>query len=255
MKEGKNMRNDSVVKRMPVVLCLDISPSMNGCRRIEHLNKAVSLFFSSLKNNTKVANSAEFAIVPYSTNIENEKSFLFLDQFAIPTFKTVKAGGTATGMAVNHCLDLIEKKKNELDSAVTEYYVPILVLITDGNPDDNDNSVKFNKAVSRITKLQTGSAEQRIIPFIIGVGDEVNQKPLDELCGGFTKNATIIDSELSDQENLFKDLFKAIGNSITCSIGSDAKEQVRLVSDEITEFQLKSEIKREIKRKNRETIL
>ena len=238
----------SASKRLPIVFCLDVSPSMNGrvsgsrFSRIELLNTAMLNFLKELKNDTKVRTSAEISFVTFSTNIEMDSDFESVNSIKIPTFQTVAEGGTNMAQAIIRSIAKIESRREELDDAEIGYYVPFFVLLTDGNPDKNDNTSLLEKAIVKVQQYCDShvGASEIIIPFIIGVGDEVEVSTLNRLSERFTGKAILIDSSVGNQDKIFEDVFKFIGNSVIGSIhlNDTPKEiftSVRIASEKLEE--------------------
>jgi len=222
-------------KRLPIVFCLDVSPSMSlkvaDCMysSIELLNKAIGNFLKELKNDTKVRTSAEIALVTFSTNIEIDTSFESVGSIEIQDLVTVEEGGTNTAKAIIRSIEKIEQRKQFLDSKEIGYYVPFFVLVTDGNPDKNDNADLLERAITLVQQHCDShiGASEIIIPFIVGVGDDVEISILNRLSERFTGTAIILDSSVGEQDKLFEEVFKFIGNSVTGSIHlNDSPEKI-----------------------------
>jgi len=212
-------------KRLPIVFCLDISPSMDSkdgseYSRIQLLNIAIKAFLKEIKNDLKVRTSAEIALVAFSTNIELDTPFESVSTIDMPYFTTVEKGGTRMANAILRSIEKIESKKKDYENAEISYYVPFFVLVTDGNPNKNDDAYQLEQAIAKVQKCCDShiGASEIIIPFIIGVGDNVEVSTLNRLAEQFTGTAIIIDSSAGEQDLLFEQVFKFIGKSITGSI-------------------------------------
>jgi len=211
-------------KRLPIVFCLDISPSMgwhdaSNTTSIELMNEAVSNFITELKQDPKARASAEVAFVTFSTNIEMDSEFESVGSISIPRFSTVDKGGTQMAAAVLRSIEKIEARRKQLEDNEIGYYAPFLVLVTDGNPDNNDNSQKQMQAMS-LVKSHCDShigAQEIIVPFIIGVGDNVGSQTLSSYSAGFTAGFFHIRGNAS-KSSQFSKVFKMIGNSTKQSI-------------------------------------
>ena len=217
------MKNDTVSntsKRLPIVFCLDISPSMSMNRRIENLNGAIRLFYDELKKDQKVLNSVEVSVVTFSTNIEENTDFETLDFLVNKKFSVVREGGTNLSTAVLTSIKKIEDRLVELDNATIDNYLPFLVLVTDGDPDKTDNQTNLENAIQSVQRhCDTSTYPERLIaPYIIGVGEQVAEASLDRFAEKFTGKAIIIDGDASYQQNLFKELFAFISNSVKNSL-------------------------------------
>lgn len=209
-------------KRLPIVFCLDISPSMrNGTPpRISLLNNAVKNFVSELKSNPKTSVSAEISFVTFSTDVYGPTNFECVGNLSVQEFQTVREGGTNMSEALLKSIEYINGHRENLMDAEIGYYAPFLVLVTDGNPDDNDDAEAFKRAKDLIVSHCKSSrgAEGIIIPFIIGVGDRVKVNTLNELSRGFIDGFFHIKDNTLSTETQFSRVFKEISNSVTDSI-------------------------------------
>ena len=207
-------------KRLPIVLCLDISPSMSTNNRIENLNEAIKLFYNELSRDQKVINSAEVAIITFSTNIEENTDFETIDYIDGKSFTVVEHGGTNLSTAVLTSIKKIEDRLVELDDSGIDNYIPFLVLVTDGDPDKTDDQENLEKAINSVLKhCDTNSFSSCLIaPYIIGVGDEIDKNELDRFAEKFTGSAIIIDGDECYQQTLFEELFTFISNSVKNSL-------------------------------------
>lgn len=214
-----NSTKTNASNRCPIVLCLDISPSMSVNNRIENLNKAVGVLLNELEKDPKAKNCAEIAVVTFSTevNIENNGLFEMTGYWRGKKFIPVEHGGTNISSAVLKSIELLKNRLEELDNENIENYIPFLVLVTDGDPCETDNKQMQEKAISTVNYHCTN--HPLIAPFVVGVGEQVAEDLLDRYAEKFTRKAIILDSENQDVE--FKELFSFIGNSIKDSLNGE----------------------------------
>lgn len=216
-------------KRLPIVFCLDVSPSMGwtvdgNSSSMELLNAAVSNFIRELKQDTKARSAAEISFVTFSTNIEMDTAFESINSLKTPVFAPVKHGGTQMANAVLRSIEKIEQRRSQLENSEIGYYAPFLVLVTDGNPDNNDDAAMRAQALS-LVKSHCDShigASEIIVPFIIGVGDHIDAGTLNDYSRGFTKGYFPIRGAASRTQLQFNKVFQMIGNSTKKSIHLNA---------------------------------
>ena len=215
----------NTAKRLPIVFCLDVSPSMgwkegNNSSSMELLNAAVSNFIKELKQNRKTRSAAEIAFVTFSTNIEMDTEFESINTLKAPLFAPVDHGGTQMAQAVLRSIEKIEQRKNQLVNSEIPYYAPFMVLVTDGNPDKNDNAVKYDHALAQVKShcYSHVGASEIIVPFIIGVGDHIDSETLNNYSKGFTKGYFPIRGNASKVQAKFNKVFHLISNSTLKSI-------------------------------------
>ena len=215
----------NTAKRLPIVFCLDVSPSMgwkegNNSSSMELLNAAVSNFIKELKQDTKTRSAAEVAFVTFSSNIEMDTEFESINTLKTPLFAPVNSGGTQMAQAVLRSIEKIEQRRNQLENSEIGYYAPFMVLVTDGNPNKNDNAAKCNQALAQV-KSHCDShigASEIIVPFIIGVGDYIDSETLNNYSKGFTKGYFPIKGNAAKAQVQFNKVFQLIGNSTRRSI-------------------------------------
>ena len=237
--------NTNTSKRLPIVFCLDVSPSMGwkeglNSSSIELLNVAVSNFIKELQQDAKARTSAEVAFVTFSTNIEMDTEFESIGTLKTPTFSPVSYGGTQMAQAVLRSIDKIEQRRKQLENSEIPYYAPFLVLVTDGNPDKNDDIAQYNKARA-LVKSHCDShigASEIIVPFIIGVGDYIDSETLNNYSAGFTKGYFPIKGTAGSAKMQFNKVFQMIGNSTKKSIhlNGTAKEIIETLQNDMNDL-------------------
>lgn len=237
--------NTNTSKRLPIVFCLDVSPSMGwkeglNSSSIELLNVAVNNFIKELQKDAKACTSAEVAFVTFSTNIEMDTEFESIGTLKTPTFSPVSHGGTQMARAVLRSIDKIEQRKKQLEKFEIPYYAPFLVLVTDGNPDKNDDIAQYNKARTLVRSHCDShiGATEIIVPFIIGVGDHIDAETLNNYSVGFTKGYFPIKGTAGSVKMQFNKVFQMIGNSTKKSIhlNGTAKEIIKTLQNDMDDL-------------------
>ena len=234
----------STTKRLPIVFCLDVSPSMgwelNGnSSSMALLNAAVASFFAEIKQDAKASVSAEVAFVTFSTNIEQDTDFKTIRDMQIPQFNAVEKGGTQMAQAVLRSIEKIEKRRKELENMEVPYYAPFLVLVTDGNPDENDDAALQAKALAEVKRHCDShvGAREIIVPFVIGVGDHISPKTLNEYSAGFVDGYFPVSGNAAKAQVQFSKVFKLIGNSTIKSVHLNARgnEQINTIKHDMSD--------------------
>lgn len=233
-------------RRLPIVFCLDISPSMgwrigNHSASIELLNEAVNQFIDELREDVRARSSAEIAFVAFTDKIEMETDFESINSMPRQTFKTVEESGTSLAKAVLHCIEKIEKHRMTLEDAEIPCYAPFFVLVTDGDPDEDDEEEKIleGKALNAMKQHCSEGipSSEFIVPFVIGVGDHVNPKTLDRYASGIGPGHFSIKGQSADARLQFGKVFKLIRNSASKSLRNDAKsEMIQMIQNEMADL-------------------
>lgn len=154
--------------RLPIALCLDVSGSMSIDGRIDELNQGVKMFFDSVLDDEVTRYSVELSIVTFGSEVKQVLDFANIER-QVNDFKTVKlfaSGQTPMGQAVELSLDLLQKRKEEYQTAGVDYYQPWLVLMTDGQPTDS-----IDVATNKTAKLVQ---DKKLSLFPIAIGDGAN---------------------------------------------------------------------------------
>lgn len=206
-----NPNNES--KRLSVVFCLDVSPSMNNNGRISQLNLALNGFIDELQSDMRTKKAAEIAIVTFSSNAQVQQDFQEAGKMAQQQISALQQGATFMGKGILLALDLIKKRREKYTKAGVSYFLPYLIVITDGNPEFEDESV-LSQAINAVnTASKATSADDVILTFPIGVGNAVTVEHLQKLADGFLGQPIIYDDATE-----FSDLFQVISRSIGRSI-------------------------------------
>ena len=166
---NRNELVNNPTARVAVCLCLDTSASMEGAP-IAELNIGIHDFFQSILDDEVAKYSAEIAVVTFGGDTPTKLlDFGAITGQQVPVLKT--GGITPMGGGVNLALDLLEARKTEYSQAGIDYYQPWLVLMTDGQPTDEGESMQT--AVQRTVAL-TDAKKLTLFPIGIGPGADMN---------------------------------------------------------------------------------
>lgn len=169
--------------RVPVCLCLDVSPSMSG--RIEwgahpstkgipinELNGGVRDFYRTVKEDARSKYAAEIAVISFSGKNEIVREFESVERAEPPHLEIdVVAGGTHLGKAVELGLEKVQERKAEYRKAGVEAYQPWLVLMTDGRPTDASHITAAPKVAELVNR-------KKLIVIAVGIGEGADMDTL-----------------------------------------------------------------------------
>lgn len=233
-------------RRLPIVFCLDISPSMgwrigNNRASIELLNDAVNQFVDELREDVRACSGAEIAFVTFTHKIEMETEFQSINSIPRQTFKTVNDGGTSLSKAVLRSFEKIEKHRQMLSDAEIPCFAPFFVLVTDGDPDtaDYEEQILEAKALKMMKShcMNGIPSSEFIVPFVIGVGDHVNPDTLNRYASGVGPGYFPIKGGSSDASVRFGKVFKMIRNSASQSFRPAAQsEMLEMIQNNMDEL-------------------
>lgn len=230
-------------KRLPIVFCLDISPSMRWKEEgedsaIDLLNEAVRRFIAELNSHPKARGAAEVSFITFSTNIVSRIGFTQIKNLNIPVFTTVERGGTNMAEAVVEAINDLDIKRNQLKNSDISYYASFLVIVTDGNPDDNDDKSLQAKALSLVEQhCHRGiKLSEMIIPFVIGVGSRINPDILNKYSSMFANGFFHIKGNGTEKARTFYEVFELIISSAFVSFNTNPQKAVEVIKTNINQL-------------------
>ncbi len=155
---GTNSFADNPEPRVPCVLLLDVSGSMNG-DPIAELNEGLATYRDELAADSLASRRVEVAIVTFGDAVEVPTEFTTAEGFLPPHLQA--GGSTPMGAAIHRAVDMIEERKQTYKANGIAYYRPWLFLITDGGPTD-----EWRTAAERV---HAGEAAKSFSFFAVGV--------------------------------------------------------------------------------------
>lgn len=223
--KGRTVNRNSAT-RLPIVFCVDVSGSMGvkgkgGKTPISIVRRCIDNFVTELKKDSNTAAAAELALITFSKETKCIIDFKPVGSFHPNIAVDTKASRNETriSQAMVYSIDKIKKKTQALRQQQIAYYPPILILITDGVPEeDNDEQEWQEKALNELHKCkQTGNREKRsIIPIIIGIGKK-ESAVLTAYGQTYLKGYFPIDDEKARLEINMKGILSCISKSVVQS--------------------------------------
>lgn len=142
------------------VLALDTSSSMAG-NPINELNAGLKEFYEDVKKDKTTADRLEFAIVTFNSTVTTELDPSLVENFTMPTLRT--SGSTKLVDGVREAIQTVEARKAWYKQTGQPYYRPWIILISDGEPDsDQDVSGLANE-------VHSGTNNKKYFFFAVGV--------------------------------------------------------------------------------------
>lgn len=164
---------DNPTPRVPVALCLDVSGSMAGTP-IAELNAGVAQYLEEMRRDDLTLCSAETALVLFGNAAVCAADFDTADHLQPPVLEA--DGMTDMGAGLTLALDLLEGRKQAYKSAGVDYYQPILVVMSDGEP--NGNPRVLEEALERIREQLD---RRRLTVVAVGIGPDADMEMLNRL--------------------------------------------------------------------------
>lgn len=192
------------------VLVLDVSGSMDG-EPIDELNKGLQEFYDDISNNPSLRQGLEVSIITFNHIVKTIQEPALVDQFEMP--KLSASGCTAMVNAVNAAIDKVEARKQWYKDNGMTYKRPWIILMTDGEPDDDQD---VNALASRI-KDDTVQKHYQFLP--IGVED-ANMSILGQIQGNMKPKKL--------KGTRFSDFFEWLSNSMGSVIDANQGDKIQL---------------------------
>ena len=161
---------DNSDERAPLVLVLDCSGSMQDDGKINQLNDGLKTLAEELRKDPITARCGRVLVISFGgdSHVEVMGDWTDAMDFVAPT---LFAGGlTPMGAAMRCALDEIEAQKAQMRSAGVTYKRPILMLLSDGEPTDDWQSVA--------AECKRAESAHKVNIMAIGIGDQVNRETL-----------------------------------------------------------------------------
>ena len=250
MNSSRLIRN--AADRLPILFCLDVSASM-AVRRdkatsppITLLNEAVKQLLNQLRDELPMA---EVAFLTFSEQDVDYVPFQSLSDLLDLEFHVVAdQNGTSLAHAVRKSIEKIEEERRELERLMVKNYAPFLIIVTDGDEGDKQQS-DIQQAQDEIYAHTRSRSGERtlIVPFIIGVGENVSLDKLKGYSRGFEEGAFRLKNRAQIQA--FRAIFKIVGDSIGSSVDLNADRDTFLdrlgnrVREEIGKAELSEQIR------------
>jgi uncharacterized protein YegL len=179
------------------VLVLDISGSMAG-EPMAQLNRGLQEFSRAVENDFVATQRLEVSIVTFGSTAQCIQEPALISNITMPRLYT--SGSTKLVDGVRLAINIIENRKKWYKETGQNYFRPMIVLITDGVPDDgqdiNGLSLEVSDAVS----------SKKFMFYSLGV-DGYNHQILTKICS--TPPPLPLDGYK------FSEFFKWLSNSIS----------------------------------------
>ncbi|KLV01449.1 glycosyl transferase family 2 [Photobacterium aquae] len=156
--------------RCACMLVLDASSSMGG-QPISQLNCGVQRFIEEVQKDEVASCSVELGMITFGHQIEFKQPMVTVDE--VTEVAPVEANGmTPMGQAVDLAINELESRKQEYQKAGVSYYQPWLILMTDGEPND-----EWQAAARRLRAL---AENKKMVVLCVAIGDDANLEVLSQ---------------------------------------------------------------------------
>jgi len=201
------------------ILVLDVSGSMSG-KPIAELNRGLQEFYKEVAEDDTTSQKLEVSLITFNNIVKTVQEPALVENFTMPTLKA--EGSTAMVNAVNEAIDKVAARKQWYKDSGQNYYRPWIILMTDGEPDDDQD---VNKLANRIKADTAEAATGKKYVFLpIGV-EGANMAILDKIAGTI-KGKQIGPMKLKGTN--FKSFFQWLSASMGTIVESNEGDQVNL---------------------------
>ena len=206
---------DNYEQKCLCVLVLDVSGSMSG-DSIRQLNAGLQEFKTEVLKDFVATKRLEVGIVTFGSNVSLIQEPAHVDSFLMPTLEAY--GSTLLVDGVREAIKIVENRKTWYKNTGQTYYRPMVVLITDGEPDSGQDIGGLSVEVSNAIQ------SKKFMFYSLGV-DNYNHEKLSQICS--------TPPPLPLTEHKFGEFFKWLSNSIGIITKSTEGEKLSLppVSD------------------------
>ena len=182
---------------------------------MDTLNQSIKEFKRQVCENELTSLRAEIAIIAFSDHPRVAQDFVTADKFN-PQQLGVE-GGTKIGIALVKSLDMVEERKRTYRANGTNYYRPIIILITDGYPED-DSPEEIQEATRRVRKAEQ---ERHAAVFSFGVDDNADIPSISAMMAPQRPAKPIRNADLGK-------LFEWLSTSLSAISTSQPGDRIRL---------------------------
>ena len=149
---------DNPEQRTPCIVMCDTSTSMAG-GRIDQLNRGLHALVRAVSSDSLTLSRVELAIGQFGNTVGLAHPFATADRIRVPTL--VAHGSTPMGAAMTLAADTVTARAKEYRKAGIACLVPLVFLISDGEPNDD-----WKGPAQRIAEMER---KKQLALFPIGV--------------------------------------------------------------------------------------
>lgn len=202
---------DNYEQKCLCILAVDVSGSMAG-NPMRQLNRGLQDFYKAVEDDMIAANRLEVSIVTFGTSVKCIQEPTLIHNFDMPTLNA--SGTTKLVDGVRLSMESIEGRKQWYKNTGQPYYRPLLILITDGEPDHGQDISGLS------AEIDAAIDAKKFTFFGLGVKG-YNHKKLAKICPDNTP-------PLSLSGYKFSEFFKWLSNSIGIITKSKEGEAIDL---------------------------
>ena len=185
-----NQFKTAAAKKMPVIILADISGSMSVEGKIETLNRAIAQMITSFAEEEDVRAEIYVSVITFGK--DGAKIHIPLQEASKIQWNDMEAmGRTPMGDAFELVANMVEDK----DQIASRDYHPNIILVSDGQPTDNWQSV--------LEKLLTLPRASKALRLAMGIGADADYNVLNQFLQNQNPNITVFRADETHQIRRF----------------------------------------------------
>ncbi|MEM7369740.1 MAG: VWA domain-containing protein [Bacteroidota bacterium] len=200
------------------VMVLDVSGSMKG-EPIDKLNQGLQDFYQDIQGDLTTSNRLELSIVTFGSKVDCLVEPSLADNITLPTL--IADGSTKLVDGVRKGIEVALARKKWYNDTGQPYYRPWVILITDGEPDKNQDVDGLRR------EIEMGVQGKSFLFFAIGV-EQANMEMLNTI-----STKTMPPAKLAGLK--FSEFFNWLSNSMDIITSSEEGQVVNLPNTTWTE--------------------
>lgn len=225
--------SENMQKRCICMLLLDESYSVNSYSWL--IEQTFPAFLRATEANS-LSENIELGVYAFNRTAREilpiRELYRYIDD-GTPELKLIPKGRTHTGTGILAALKAMDAREKLVREKIgTHTFVPVLVIVTDANPQYTDDPEERAQAEAdwelACRTLRERIASRRLQVVVIGVGNDVNEESLRLMTGDNARRSTI---RLENAED-FEKLFSAISAAFITASKGDALRPGYYVTEE-----------------------
>lgn len=181
-----------------------------GVTKLDGLNEGLKDFYNEIYQDDNSSQRIEVALIAFNDTVQKLQDPALVENFTMPTLEA--SGDTAVVDAMMSAIDLVEQRKEWYKSTGQPYYRPWIILMTDGEPNANQN------IQSLADRIKSDTSNKKYVFLPIGVAG-ANMDILHQIEGEGSGKIPAMPLQGAKFSNFFKWLSSSIGTVINSREG------------------------------------